>query len=142
MAPSTTNSGSVADRYISPGGRIPGKSDPVNDLIVLGSFMAWQSEDEDAFRRIWPIIIAACDGHAITQSIIFGMHYLESHIDNGSLSEPRWRSRAIKIGAVGMSQGIAKARAFFDKGGPKVYAEGILGALNKGIRGEPLKMID
>lgn len=36
----------TADRYISQGGRIPGKSNPVDDIMVLGSFMAWWPKNE------------------------------------------------------------------------------------------------
>ena len=37
----------VADRYISPGGRLPGygRAEYVEDLMTLSTFLAWAEED-------------------------------------------------------------------------------------------------
>lgn len=129
-----------ANELIKQTGRPMARKSSATTFSAPGVVIDCIRQDEQALRRIWPIIVEACKGEAITQSIIQGLFYIETHIEGDSLTNPRWRSRVIKIGATGMAQGIQKARAFYENGGAKIFAAGILECLNKHVRGDKLEL--
>lgn len=93
------------------------------------------SEDEVVVRRIWPLLCALCDGQGFNERIIDGLFYVEKHIPEGqSIADKEWSKRIKKVGANALLEASGKASAFFAKGGAKVWAAGIVEAVNKGCQ--------
>lgn len=116
------------------------KSSPTT-FSAPGAVMQCIKENEGAINRVWPLIIDACDGYRITNEIILGLFYIESRLDGReSLSTQPWRGKVLRLGASGLTHAIDRARAFYTKGGARIYAAGIVEAINKGAKTNRLEM--
>jgi hypothetical protein len=69
----------------------------------------------------------------IAERVLFGIDYINLHVDGG-VKENRLRNRIIAVGSTSLLEGAHKASAYFARGGEKVWAEGMLSAINKGLR--------
>lgn len=90
-------------------------------------------DDEDAILRIWPLITELCRGEALHQKILRGLFYIEKHSEE-SLSRTKWEKRLTSVGYEELMKSISRATAFYSKGGPNIWASGIVQAMNKGLR--------
>lgn len=92
----------------------------------------------EAFDRVWPLIVEACGGDIITehvvQSIGFIEHALEKKGAGESLTRNPWRARVLALGGDGIANAAKKAAAYYAKGGSRVWASGVVDALNKGVQ--------
>lgn len=110
-------------------------------MACVGLAMSCIEADEDAFVRAWPSIVAACAGGSLHNNIVKGMFYVETHLADGqSLGDARWRKRIAQVGRDAIIRGIAQAVSFRGSSGANVVAEGILAALNKGLRTATLEI--
>ncbi len=69
----------------------------------------------------------------IAERVLFGIDYINSHVEGG-IADRRLRSRIIQVGSVALLEGANKAAAYFARGGEKVWADGMLSVINKGLR--------
>lgn len=93
------------------------------------------SRDAETLARIWPMIDSLMHGQPINQRIVEGLWFIESHMRNGeSLTDTRWRQRVMRVGSGALLEGAVKASSFHAKGGAKIWAEGMLNAINRGCR--------
>jgi len=69
----------------------------------------------------------------VHERIVSGLDYIHQHCGAG-LDDARLYQRLVDAGAARLLGGIGRARAFYSTGGPRVYAEGILAVINKGLR--------
>lgn len=60
---------------------------------------------------------------------------MNSNIDGG-LNDRRLSKRLMEIGAQRLLDGATRAAAFYARGGPKVFADGMLQEINKGLHGK------
>ena len=83
---------------------------------------------------IWPLIVAVCEGHSMHTRMVSGLLYIEHRLPDGeSLNNARWRKRILQVGYDNIMSSIHKAAAFYEYGGGKVFAQGILEAVNRGL---------
>ena len=84
---------------------------------------------------IWPLIIAVSEGQQIHQRVVEGLAYIAKRMPEGSsLMDKEWQKRVLKVGGTGLLVAAAKAAAYYARGGPKVWATGMIEAINKGHR--------
>lgn len=101
----------------------------------LSNLIKWSSTKPDVLRRMWPVIDEICGEHTVHVHIVEGLMHLEMQMDpRESLAAPRWRQRLRDIGLSELLDSAHKAQGFRGKGGGKVFAEGILERLNRGLR--------
>ena len=123
-----------AAALIEQAGRTVGAGSGPNTFRCLTSLQRCLKEDGAALRRIWPLLIRVCDQRPFHKNIIEGLFYIERRIGEDSLSSRNWSSRVIEVGFDALLEGSMKAAAYYAKGGAKVYAEGILNAINHRLR--------
>jgi ParB-like nuclease domain len=90
--------------------------------------------DQDVLERLWPLIVDLCDGRPILKRLVQGVFYVERFLSNTSLLERHWRRRLMTIGYDGLTKSIDETCAYEGKAGGAVCAQGILRAVNKGLR--------
>lgn len=90
--------------------------------------------DEERFRRVWPLIVDLCVGNKIIYQVLTGIFCLEGKLGNESLTSKRLRDRLLSIGYNAIYESIRATCAYRGSGGPDNNAEGILVALNKGLK--------
>lgn len=116
-------------------GRVPGKGSSPKEVRCLASLLRAATTNRSALLRLWPLLVTVCDGHAMHERVVDGLFYIEIRMRDGqSLTDKIWRDRVIRVGYEGLVSAAARASAFYSAGGAKVWATGMIEALNKGCR--------
>jgi hypothetical protein len=102
-------------------------------IICVGAVRKWIEDAEEIVYKVYPIVDQICDDRILHSRIFEGMCYLEQHLISGSLSDRRAADRLLKVGHDALLGAINNAMVAFVAGGAKVWAIGILQALNKGL---------
>ena len=69
--------------------------------------------------------------------------YLECNLSEGhSVADKRWRDKILRIGYQGLLDAAQSAASFYAKGGPKVWAIGVMKELNKEVADTPSMLRD
>lgn len=130
-----------ANELISQSGRVVARNSGATVFSAPTVLIRCIEADEAAIRRIWPLIVQVCDGQPINNRIISGMFFIETRLEQStSLTQPKWKRKVLGLGAAGLMDAINRACAFYENGGDRVYANGILSALNKNARAEKLSL--
>ena len=104
-------------------------------IKCVGTLLRWADSDAATLCYIWPLIVAVSSGNSVNNRIVDGLMYLQRHMPEGSsLMQDEWKNRVLKVGYDGLLEGAAKASAYYTTGGPKVWATGMVDAINKGRR--------
>ena len=69
----------------------------------------------------------------ISERVLFAIEYINQNTDEG-INNKRLRKRIIDVGHLAILNGANKASAYFSRGGEKVWAEGAISTINKGLR--------
>lgn len=94
------------------------------------------SQNEDALRRIWPLLTELCRGRPLHERLLTGLHYIEHHAaqQHRTICAGPYRQRVLGSGYSGLLTAASEAAAYYARGGPKVWAHGIAKCINKGVR--------
>lgn len=95
--------------------------------------MSCARENREAFEVVMRLAAEMCQEIPICEMLLGGLYYLQTH-STISLRDKRLRDRLKKIGVTRLIEGAKRAAAYFTKGGAKVWANGMLEELNKGLR--------
>ena len=108
---------------------------PNKDTVkCLDFLMRALEEDEEAITTIWPVLIQVCDGHTMLKDLLQGFFYIERYLSNTSITERLWRRRILQVGYDQIMKSVRETQQFAGKRSGAVNAQGILRALNKGLR--------
>jgi len=77
--------------------------------------------------------LSIAENVGISEVVWGGLEYLHENATK-SLSDKIMEERLRRVGIIRLAQGAKRAAAYFIKGGPRVWAEGMLTELNKGCR--------
>ena len=125
----------VVDDLITSIGRSVSSVSGPTGVRCLSSMLRAVSADEQCMRRIWPLVAIVCKGQALHERVFEGLFYIEQHLPEGqSLTDRRWQDRVIRTGFENLLAAANRAAGFYSKGGPKIYATGMLEQLNRGCR--------
>jgi hypothetical protein len=106
-------------------------------VTCVASMMRLAKEDPVRLRRIWPLVCDICVGQGIHERILQSLVYIDKNMSGPELlTDRRWRSRLLSLGHEGILGGANKAAVYYAKGGAKVWALGVVEAMNKGLREE------
>jgi hypothetical protein len=106
-------------------------------VTCVASMMLLAKTDAQRLRRLWPMICDICVGQGIHERILQAIFYIDKNMSGPELlTDRRWRSRLLALGYEGILAGATKASAYYAKGGAKVWAMGVVEAMNKGLREE------
>ena len=124
----------AVQELIDESGRKVAKGSSGSTICCVALLIRLYTVDPQTLTKLWPLLVKLCRGVPFQERIIDATFYLERHIPEGtSLLDKRWADRLLKIGPEKLSRQIASASAFFAAGGSRVWSEGILQLLNKGL---------
>ena len=108
------------------------KTSPTPNAVRCVTVMLRQaSSDPTTLERLWPILHALMEGRSMSERLVDALCYIEPRMPDGeSLLDRKWRERLMRVGANAMLEGSSKAAAFYARGGSKVWATGVVQALN------------
>lgn len=130
-----------ANALIESAGRTPSQSAKAGTVRCLSAVVLAARTNREDLVRVWPLVVEVCAGQPLHERVFGALMYLEGFAKDGqSITEKRWRERVLKLGYQGIVNAAATAAAFYSKGGPKVWALGVMEQLNKGCRTKLLAM--
>jgi hypothetical protein len=113
-------------------------SHPGKVVKCVSTLYLYSQRSPDLFRRMFPLIVAVCEGDTILEKIVKSLMYIQERLEeNGSchslLAYP-WDKKVVSVGRLGIIRACDKAASAYSTGGPKVWAFGVVGALNHRMR--------
>lgn len=129
-----------AQALITQAGRVPAATAGPGLVRCLSALVAAARQSREELVRVWPLAVQLCEGHALHERVFGALMYLECNLDGQSVAGRPWRERCVRIGYKGMLDASQRAAAFYAKGGPKVWALGVMQELNKGMRTNQLTL--
>ena len=100
--------------------------------VALACRLASMSRDD--FARVLIFTAELCGkSSGINERLLSGIDYLHKHCGKG-LDDKRLSSRLMEAGPGALLDGAGRAAAYFARGGSKVFAQGFLDVINKGLR--------
>ena len=90
--------------------------------------------------RAWTLVCDICEGRFLNERILEGIVFLAERADQ-DITVGKWRKRILDVGFDGLKGGAESASAYYARGGARVWADGMLTAINKGMRNR-LEIVD
>jgi len=123
----------LADR--TAGKATTGSSNTVNCVIALRQLVL---TDYASLEAVWPTMVELSRKSVFDNRLIKGLVYLEQRMkdeagEKVSISDTKIHKRFLSLGQEKLMAGIHKASSYYQGGGAKVWATGILEAFNKGV---------
>jgi len=131
----------TAERIVLKSGRSIATHTSGSTFAAVGKLIELVDTNEAAARTVFGIAVDLCSDRAITNSILDGLFYLETRMENGSLADQPYRGRLMSAGYDDVTAGMTAAAAFFSKGGAKVWASGIQKVINYRARSSKLSIV-
>lgn len=97
----------------------------------LSLALAMAAQDRDAFRDTMQLVVALCYDRPIKEKMVQGLSFLRN---TWGKFDTKFIERAVKVGHDKLHDGATRAAAFYKRGGAKVFAQGMLEEMNKGLR--------
>ena len=130
-----------ANAIITSSGRTPSQTAGASTVRCLSTTVNAARTNRAELGRVWPLAVQVCAGNALHERVLGALMYLECNLNDGqSMSDKRWREKLVKLGYKGIVDATQRAAAFYARGGPKVWALGVMQELNKGSRTQTLSM--
>lgn len=97
-----------------------------------------------ALKEIWPLVVEICEEAGVHERVVTSLVYIQSRVskDGASLTQNPWKDRLLRMGRQGIVDATSKAASYYARGGAKVWASGVVDALNKGLRTNRLNIGD
>jgi hypothetical protein len=116
-------------------GKYPGSGNSTDSVKCVGVLTDFAQSDPDLLVETWPLIVELTGAEPINKRLVAAIMYISKHIPEGmKLTDKTWKNRLLKVGFTDVMSGINRASAFYEKGGPKVWATGVVETMNKGLR--------
>lgn len=108
------------------------KNDGASDAVRCVSTMMKHAQlCGSILERLWPIMNQIMEGQPMNEKIVDALVFIEQHMPQGhSITDKFWKERLMRVGATGLLAGAQRAASFYSKGGAKVWAIGMVQALN------------
>ncbi len=102
----------------------------------LACLMLCTTNYREAMDAVWPVVIELHNGEFLHERVVYSLVYLENAIRSQGLSLTRspWRARLLKLGREGVLEATMKAAVYYAQGGSRIWASGVVNALNHGLR--------
>jgi hypothetical protein len=115
--------------------QVKGTSGRAGNLKCIGWCMKRASEDRERFTRVLTLVaeMANKDGIFVPERVLEGVWILDSKCGDG-LADKRLVQRLKDKGAQALLDAAGRAAAFYNGGGGKIWAQGMLAELNKGLQ--------
>jgi hypothetical protein len=125
----------VVQELLNSTGHAPGNGMSAMSVKCVGVLIKEADTDAATLCKVWPLIAVVSEGKPVHARLIEGLLYIEKRMPEGdSLTDRDWLKRVKKAGVDALLEGAAKASAFYSHGGAKVWAAGMVEAINRGHR--------
>lgn len=125
----------LVEKLISSVGRTASAAASGTTVRCLALMMVHAERQPDVLQRLWPLVAIVCSGRSVHERILEGMIYIENHLPEGqSLLDKEWHKRVLRTGYDGLLGAANRFSAAYSKGGAKIWALGMVEAMNKGFR--------
>lgn len=106
----------------------------VNQFGSIAWANAKASESFDDFRIVMSLAaeLARDAAMPVQEKLLAGLWYINRNYEGG-LEDRRLRARIHHVGAASLLEGAVRAAAYFARGGGRVFAQGMMDVLNKGV---------
>lgn len=108
-------------------------SNKARGIKSMGWAMAKAKENRESFETVVTLASDICSERSLHEVLLDGMYYLNNKA-NIDLNNKWLRDRIKKIGPDALIESGKRAAAYFARGGAKIWAEGMLSEINKGVR--------
>lgn len=124
----------VQQTFAELGLRVIKTATQANDIACVSWAQKHAAIDAERFRKVLRVgaPLCAADNMPVAEKILDGLIYLEANVPGG-VTSPRMAKRLRDVGAQRLLDGALRAASYFARGGGKVFATGMLDALNKGL---------
>lgn len=114
---------------------IRGKTTRPKQTKCVALLTKFASEDKPALYETLVVAeaISTAGGVPIGERLIHGLWYIERNLEGGGLNNKRFRERLLKKDIGTLNAAIGRAAAFYAAGGAKIYAQGIVQEVNRGL---------
>ena len=103
-------------------------------IKCISQVVSMARQDIALFEAVMSIVVRLVgDAHPVNERLVGGLRYLASGIEGG-LGDKRLVGRIEAIGATGLVDAAMSAAAYYSRGGPKVWATGMLKEINRGLK--------
>lgn len=100
----------------------------------LGLMLRLAKDQRDVLIRLWPLLDEVHGERCVLEMLIQAFVYIETHMPEGAtIASGRWAKRLREVPLDELVGAARKASAYYGKGGARVYADGILSRINKGL---------
>lgn len=100
-------------------------------LSCVTQAMLNAGKNPKVFERIYPLVDRLCNDKIMHEYILTGMLYIEMKMPEGeSLTDKRWADKILSIGHDRIMDHIRTAKSYYKRGGARIYATGIVDAIN------------
>ncbi len=92
------------------------------------------ADDFETFRKVLTLSTEICRdaGVPVAEKLVDGLLYIERNYEGG-VTERKLAARIRRVGAERLIEAATRAAAYFARGGARVFAQGMMDALNKGV---------
>ena len=130
-----------ANMLIMSSGRSIGESSGPTTVRCLSAMVSAARSTRAELIRVWPLVVQVCHGNALHERVFGALMYLECNLSEGhalqiNAGATRFCGLAIMIAGCSTERSVV-----LRKGGPKVWAIGVMKELNKGSRRHTLSML-
>jgi hypothetical protein len=116
-------------------GRTASDSAKGTTVRCLSLMMTHAQKQPEILKRVWPLIAEVCIGRPVHERILDGLIYIENNLPEGeSLQDKEWRKRVLRVSYDGLLGAANRFAVTYVKGGAKIWALGMVDAMNKGCR--------
>ncbi len=107
----------------------------VGQIGAVGWMMTRASEDKERFCACMELAseLSRADSVPVSGKLLAGLWYINANVPMG-LADKRLSRRIREKGAIALVLAATKASAYFAGGGDRVFADGMLSELNKGLQ--------
>lgn len=118
----------IVEMLEATGHRPKGKSaNTTSDVLCIAAIKKAFRQNKEACKAAWEVTAHATGSDYIHGDIFEGLYYLA----NTGVDIVAFKDKLKNEGRLLLLQAIAKSKAFFSRGGPKVYAAGLMTVINK-----------
>jgi hypothetical protein len=112
-------------------------------IKAVTTLLKYAASNPELLKQIWPLWLLIANGGPLYERVMGATWFIESSLAGSSVSllKNPWRVAIINLGNKGILDAIARACAFYAKGGERVWASGVIEALNRGRRTNRIKIV-
>ncbi len=125
----------LAAKLIADHGRHACKSDVANGVKCVGRLEKYAETDPETLAKMWPLLMRLTAGKMLKEHHLCALMYIEQNARHGaSITDPRWEKRVLALGPDGIAEAAIDATRYMRAGGERVWARGVVDAINRKLR--------